>query len=227
MSSWANRYIEQLRQGRAVTFRPRGKSMEGKIEDGQLISVHPLDKTIPAVGNIVLCTVGRNQYLHLITAISPGGRSFQISNNKGYVNGWIGISDIHGVYIPSSCKADDVIAWDWSAEQLAAVGDIENQPIAVVSERLLHARKRAFDAESRTEQLQAELDALKAAHAWIKTSERMPDETCDVLGVADGVVMRLDYSDDEDAAYPWADDYMRVYANKDVSHWQPLPEPPK
>jgi hypothetical protein len=230
MRSWANRYIEQLRQGRAVTFRPRGKSMEGKIEDGQLISVHPLDKTIPAVGNIVLCTVGRNQYLHLITAISPGGRSFQISNNKGYVNGWIGISDIHGVYIPSSCKADDVIAWDWSAEQLAAVGDIENQPIAVVSERLLHARKRAFDAESRTEQLQAELDALKAAHAWIKTSERMPDSAegscCDVLAIIDGTAVVLNYTPD-DAVHPWADEFSNIYRADEVTHWQPLPEPPK
>ena len=92
----------------------------------------------------------------------------------------------------------------------------------VVSER-----KRALGAWQKAQQLQAELDALKAAHAWIKTSERAPDETCDVLGVVDGVVMHLDYSDDEDAAYPWADDYMRVYADKDVSHWQFLPEPPK
>jgi len=76
-------------------------------------------------------------------------------------------------------------------------------------------------------QMLPELLKLRAAHAWIRTSERMPDETCDVLGVVDGVVMRLDYSDDEDAAYPWADDYMRVYANKDVSHWMPLPEAPK
>ena len=85
----------------------------------------------------------------------------------------------------------------------------------------------AFEAWQKAQQLQSELDALKAAPAWIKTSERMPDETCDVLGVVDGVVMRLDYSDDEDAAYPWADEYLRVYADKQVSHWQPLPEPPK
>ena len=92
---------------------------------------------------------------------------------------------------------------------------------------LAHANERARDAEHKAHALQTELDALKAAHAWIKTSERMPDETCDVLGVVDGVVMKLDYSDDEDAAYPWADEYLRVYADKDVSHWQPLPEPPK
>lgn len=95
----------------------------------------------------------------------------------------------------------------------------------VVSER-----KRAFDAWNKAQQLQAELDALKAAHAWIKTSERMPDETCDVLGVVDGVVMRLDYSDDEDAAYPWADwsdGNMRGYSTDEVSHWMPLPEAPK
>lgn len=75
--------------------------------------------------------------------------------------------------------------------------------------------------------LRAELAALKAAHAWIKTSERVPEETCDVLGVVDGVVMPLNYADDEDAAYPWADEYLRVYGTNDVSHWKPLPEAPK
>jgi len=75
--------------------------------------------------------------------------------------------------------------------------------------------------------VQAELAALQAAHSWIKSSERIPEETCDVLGVVDGVVMPLNYADDEDAAYPWADEYLRVYGTKDVSHWMPLPEAPK
>ena len=117
--------------------------------------------------------------------------------------------------------------WNWSAERRTAIGDVANQSLEYVAERLLESRKHAFEAERTAQSLQSELATLKTAHAWIKTSERAPDETCDVLGVVDGVVMHLDYSDDEDAAYPWADDYMRVYADKDVSHWQFLPEPPK
>ena len=102
---WADRYIENLKAGRAVTFRPRGRSMEGKISDGQLVTVHPLNETIPDVGDIVLCTVGRSQYLHLITATRSRGTLFQISNNKGHVNGWIRYGSIHGVYIPSKAGA--------------------------------------------------------------------------------------------------------------------------
>lgn len=117
--------------------------------------------------------------------------------------------------------------WNWSAERRTAIGDVANQSLEYVAERLLESRKRAFDAEHKAQQLQAELDALKAAHTWIKTSERMPDESGTVLGVVDGIVKQLDYTDDEDAAYPWADDYMRIYADKDVSHWRPFPEPPK
>ena len=105
------------------------------------------------------------------------------------------------------------MTWNEDRERLIAAAELGDATPQVAADLLVAARKRAFEAE--------------AAHAWIKTSERAPDETCDVLGVVDGVVMHLDYSDDEDAAYPWADDYMRVYADKDVSHWQPLPEPPK
>ena len=33
---WAARHIEKLRAGGTVSFRPRGNSMSGKIESGQL-----------------------------------------------------------------------------------------------------------------------------------------------------------------------------------------------
>jgi len=121
----------------------------------------------------------------------------------------------------------EISKWNWSAERRTAIGDVANQSLEYVAERLLESRKRAFEAERTAQSLQSELDALKAAHAWIKTSERMPEETCDVLGVVDGAVMQLNYTDDEDAAYPWSDEYLRVYGNKDVTHWKPLPEAPK
>ena len=119
------------------------------------------------------------------------------------------------------------MTWNEDRERLIAAAELGDTTPRIAADLLVAARKRAFEAEHKAQQLQTELDALKAAHAWIKPSERTPDETCDVLGVADGVVMHLNYSDDEDAAYPWADEYLRVYADKDVSHWQPLPEPPK
>ena len=32
---WANHYIEKLQAGEWVSFRPRGNSMNGKVESGQ------------------------------------------------------------------------------------------------------------------------------------------------------------------------------------------------
>lgn len=92
---WASHYIEALRKEETVSFRPRGNSMSGKIESGQLCTVVPIhDHAALAVGNIVLCTVRGNQYLHLVKAIQ--GKRFQIGNNKGGVNGWISLNGIHG-----------------------------------------------------------------------------------------------------------------------------------
>lgn len=92
---WATPYIAKLNNGETVSFRPRGHSMKGKIESGQLCTVEPISQEDElAVGDIVLCKVRGNQYLHLIKAIT--GKRFQIGNNRGKVNGWIGSNSIFG-----------------------------------------------------------------------------------------------------------------------------------
>jgi hypothetical protein len=91
---WATRYIEKLRAGESVSFRPRGQSMKGRIESGQLCTVVPVDPETLCVGDIVLCKVGGNEYLHIVKAID--GRRFQIGNNRGFINGWIGPNAIYG-----------------------------------------------------------------------------------------------------------------------------------
>lgn len=92
---WATRHIEKLKLGERVSFRPTGGSMTGRIESGQLCTVEPVDDvSVLRIDDIVLCVVGNDEYLHLIKAID-GGR-FQIGNNRGYINGWIGADSIHG-----------------------------------------------------------------------------------------------------------------------------------
>lgn len=91
---WATHYIEKLQAGETVSFRPRGASMKGKIESGQLCTVAPVDCSTLSVGDIVLCKVRGNDYLHLIKAIN--GARFQVGNNRGLVNGWIGTNGIFG-----------------------------------------------------------------------------------------------------------------------------------
>lgn len=91
---WASGHIEKLRQGETVSFRPRGHSMSGKIEMGQLCTIVPADAASLEVGDIVLCKVNGREYLHLIKAIQ--GPRFQIGNNRGRINGWITANSIFG-----------------------------------------------------------------------------------------------------------------------------------
>ena len=91
---WATGYIDQLKQGETVQFRPRGNSMTGKIESGQLCTVAPVDPATLQAGDIVLCKVNGRQYLHLVKAVQ--GNRFQIGNNRGRINGWITSTGIYG-----------------------------------------------------------------------------------------------------------------------------------
>jgi hypothetical protein len=91
---WASQYTSRLENGETVQFRPRGNSMKGKIESGQLCTVEPVVPAILKVGDIVLCKVNGKQYLHLVKAIQ--GNRFQIGNNRGRINGWVGEKSIFG-----------------------------------------------------------------------------------------------------------------------------------
>jgi hypothetical protein len=46
------------------------------------------------VGDIVLCKVAGNEYLHIVKAIQDG--RYQIGNNRGFINGWIEPEYIYG-----------------------------------------------------------------------------------------------------------------------------------
>jgi hypothetical protein len=91
---WASQYIAKLQRGETVSFRPRGNSMSGKIESGQLCTVEPVDAAAVKVGDIVLCKVRGREYLHIVKAIQ--GARFQIGNNRGHINGWVGAGSIFG-----------------------------------------------------------------------------------------------------------------------------------
>jgi hypothetical protein len=59
---WATHYVEKLRAGDTVSFRPRGSSMKGRIESGHLCTVAPVDCSTLSVGDIVLCKVRGNEF---------------------------------------------------------------------------------------------------------------------------------------------------------------------
>jgi hypothetical protein len=92
---WATTYIAALSAGETVRFRPRGNSMVGKIESGQLCTVVPLGPEDEiSIGDIVLCKVNGREYLHLVKATQ--GERFQIGNNRGRINGWVNRNSIYG-----------------------------------------------------------------------------------------------------------------------------------
>ncbi len=94
---WATHYIEKLKNGQTVELRPRGNSMSGRIESGQLVTIAPIDKSIPRKGDIVLCSIGKRQYLHLVLAVL--GDRYLICNNRGRINGWAGRDHIYGIVV--------------------------------------------------------------------------------------------------------------------------------
>lgn len=92
---WASAAIAALQRGQTVTIRPRGHSMTGKVNDGDLVAVEPLGERELRAGDVVLVRVHGREYLHLVKAVQ-GGR-YLIGNNRGGVNGWVGRRAIAGV----------------------------------------------------------------------------------------------------------------------------------
>lgn len=85
---WADFAIKQLQEGKTATIIPTGNSMKGKVESKSKVTVEPVELDKLEVGDIVLCKVKGNQYLHLIKAIDK--KRFLIGNNRGRINGWTG-----------------------------------------------------------------------------------------------------------------------------------------
>jgi len=92
--SWAKFAIEALKRGETVQIRPRGHSMRGRVNDGNLVTVEPCNPATLERDDIVLVRVSGRDYLHLIKAVD--GDRFQIGNNRGGINGWVGRQCIYG-----------------------------------------------------------------------------------------------------------------------------------
>ena len=54
-----------------------------------------LESAAGQAGDVVLCTIRGADYLHIVKAIADDGR-YQIGNNHGKINGWIGGHAIFG-----------------------------------------------------------------------------------------------------------------------------------
>lgn len=88
------RAIEELAAGREVQIRPHGRSMTGRINDGELVTLAPVKSDDIKVDDAVLVKVKGNVYLHLVKAMD--GDRVLIGNNRGGVNGWTGKDKVMG-----------------------------------------------------------------------------------------------------------------------------------
>jgi len=97
MTSWADGAIKNLAETGEAIIRPRGNSMKGKVESGEEVTLFTCDPADLTPGDIVLVKVKGRIYLHLIKAVKGKDKKrFQIGNNKGGINGWVGSNAIYG-----------------------------------------------------------------------------------------------------------------------------------
>lgn len=89
---WANRAIALLRAGEQAVIKPHGGSMRPLVESGARVTLEPVGVADLEVGDVVLCRVSGNVYLHLVKAVQAG--RVLIGNNRGKVNGWT--SSVYG-----------------------------------------------------------------------------------------------------------------------------------
>jgi len=68
--------------------------MRGKINDGDLVTLKPCVPEALQPDDIVSVKIRGRDYLHLIKTVN--GDRFQIGNNRGHINGWVGPNCIYG-----------------------------------------------------------------------------------------------------------------------------------
>jgi phage repressor protein C with HTH and peptisase S24 domain len=86
MTKWYTEAVQRLQEGKSVTVRPYGHSMEPLVRSGEVVTLEPCTSHTVKTGDIVLCKVHGKHYLHLVKATAFG--TALIANNKGNINGW-------------------------------------------------------------------------------------------------------------------------------------------
>lgn len=90
--------VEHLLKGETCKITGFGQSMTPILKSGQPVICEPVKEDTELKKNdIVLCKIKGKYYLHKISAIK--GKSYQISNNHGHINGTIGKNCIYGKVI--------------------------------------------------------------------------------------------------------------------------------
>lgn len=95
---WAEEAAVKLRKGQTVRLQPIGDSMEGRINNGDWVTLSPCDVNAINAGDIVLARISlrRTSLLVLHLVLEKCDRRLLIGNNHGRVDGWIDAEDVYG-----------------------------------------------------------------------------------------------------------------------------------
>ena len=87
---------DHLKNGEICAVTGYGQSMTPILKSGETVIVYPItDQIVLKKNDIVFCKVKGHYYLHKISAVK--GKTYQISNNHGHVNGTVGRGCIFGI----------------------------------------------------------------------------------------------------------------------------------
>ncbi|HAU9568040.1 TPA: DUF550 domain-containing protein [Escherichia coli] len=135
--------------------------------------------------------------------------------------------------LEAAAEPDDLSEWAdmqfllWDAQRRAGISDAEIT--AAMENKLKINMERQWpepkDGEPRLH-IKEPGNSPVTPDGWISCSERMPEETGDIIVVSDGIVMSgISYSR-RDGFYIAALEYDDDEPIGGVTHWMPLPEPP-
>ncbi|EOR9937245.1 dATP/dGTP pyrophosphohydrolase domain-containing protein [Escherichia coli] len=136
--------------------------------------------------------------------------------------------------LEAAAEPDDLSEWAdmqfllWDAQRRAGISDAEIT--AAMEDKLKINMERQWpepkDGEPRLH-IKERGNSPVIPDGWISCSERMPEETGDIIVVSDGIVMSgISYSR-RDGFYIAALEYNDDEPIGGVTHWMPLPEPPR
>jgi hypothetical protein len=94
---WVKEAVEALKTDDVCQVRPRGGSMRGRIESGQLVTIMKVDGADVQLDDVIFIKWKRNYLLHIAKEISE--TEILIGNNLGKLNGWISKDDVIGKVI--------------------------------------------------------------------------------------------------------------------------------
>jgi hypothetical protein len=91
--------IKVLEDKGSVIIQCNGHSMEPLIFPKESIHLRKVDRKLLRIGDAVFCRLSGGLQVHMVSAIDEPNNRWQISNRKGWINGWIGPQAIFGLAV--------------------------------------------------------------------------------------------------------------------------------